>query len=125
LTRPPISERLPHRAAKQNTFRASLAGRSILCCPIRFRIGQQIRTHGVTSLAQKTAGGRAGASHAARHVGFSPFPGKAFQHKGQLPEEYFSVCIINYRHIWKIIPQRPRPLLKSFPRPNQGERSSR
>jgi hypothetical protein len=64
---------------------------------------QRIRTQVVTGLAEKTAGGRAGASRAARHVGFSQFPGKAFQRIGQLLVEYSSVCILDCRHIWKII----------------------
>jgi hypothetical protein len=82
-TASPISARPPHRAAKQNTLRASLAGGSILCRPIHCGIEQRIQTQVVTGLAQKTAGGGAGAIRAARHVGFSQFPGKAFQHRGQ------------------------------------------
>jgi hypothetical protein len=59
------------------------------------------------------------------HVGFSQFSGKPFQRKGQLLVEYFSVCIVDYRRIWKIILPTAAMLLKTFPRPKQGERSSR
>jgi hypothetical protein len=58
-------------------------------------------------------------------VGFSQFPGKAFQHKRQLPVEYFSVCVVDLAPYMENNSANGRYVLKTFPRPQQREWSWR
>jgi hypothetical protein len=60
-------------------------------------LGNGFESQVVTGLAQKTAGGRAVQAAQQDNVGFSQFPGKAFQRIGQLLVEYSSVCILDCR----------------------------